>query len=469
MQRLAPHLCVVGHPNKGKSSMVSTLVEDDTVQVGLESGTTRQADSFYFKWHGKTLLQLTDTPGFQRPRQVLDWLTSVAVNPAQRPARIKEFLAEPTHAARFPDEVALLTPIMAGAGILYVVDAAQPVTAADEAEMEILRWTGQPRMAVINPMTVGGERTEWLGTLEQYFQWVRVFNPLTADLPARLTLLRAIGELRLGWSDAMAELCAGLEQRQQQRLEDVSIRLAQYWCEQMDRREPMHALHRASGLKAEEILRQKLDDAERQWFHSLLDLWHFQSTEVDRMADWELDAHNLMRTETWYLWGLKQKDLLLASAAAGAAAGLAIDVGLGGASLLLGAVSGGVVGSASGWLATKQKPGQRWGLFRFSQEKTFIGPVKHPNFPLVVMSRALSFVQQLWVKPHAERSAFTLHNTAEQWDRSAQIQLLKWAKTLQNGHWKSHHQMALAEWIQSQLSARLERFIAAERDRTWLT
>lgn len=448
--------------------MVSTLVEDDTVQVGVESGTTKQADSFFFKWHGKTLLQLTDTPGFQRPRQVLAWLCSEPVSPAQRPERIKAFLAEPSHAERFPDEVALLTPIMSGAGILYVVDAAQRVTAADEAEMEILRWTGQPRMAVINPMTVAEERTEWLSTLEQYFQWVRVFNPLTAGLPARLALLRAVGELRMGWSDAVAELCSGLEQRQQRRLEDVSSSLAQYWCEQLARREPFNALQRVSGQKAEQVLQNKLDDAERQWFRKLLEMWHFQATDIDRLVDWQLDAHNLMHTETWYLWGLQQKDLLAVSAATGAAAGLAIDVGLGGASLLLGAVSGGVIGSAGGWLATKQKPGKRWGLFRLSSEKTFIGPVKHPNFPLVVMSRALSFVQQLWVKPHAERSAFTLHNTAEQWERTAQMQLLKWAKTVQSGRWKAHHQQALAEWIQAQLGARLERFMQAERDRTWL-
>src|SRR5690606_17221497 len=71
---LVPHLCVVGHPNKGKSSIVSTLTENDSVRIGTESGTTTNADSFEFMLDQRVLLRLTDTPGFQRARQVLSWL-----------------------------------------------------------------------------------------------------------------------------------------------------------------------------------------------------------------------------------------------------------------------------------------------------------------------------------------------------------------------------------------------------------
>src|SRR5690606_1111466 len=119
-----PHLCVVGHPNRGKSSIVSTLTENDSVRIGAESGTTTHADTFEFVIDQRVLLQLTDTPGFQRARQVLAWLQKQTVAPADRPARVLQFLQEPGHTQQFPDEVALLTPIMAGAGILYVVDGA---------------------------------------------------------------------------------------------------------------------------------------------------------------------------------------------------------------------------------------------------------------------------------------------------------------------------------------------------------
>jgi len=41
-----PHFCVVGHPNQGKSSIVSTLVENDSVLIGMESGTTQKNERF---------------------------------------------------------------------------------------------------------------------------------------------------------------------------------------------------------------------------------------------------------------------------------------------------------------------------------------------------------------------------------------------------------------------------------------
>ncbi len=93
-----PRLCVVGHPNRGKSSIVSTLTENDSVRISPESGTTRSADAFEFELDGRVLLTLVDTPGFQRARQVLSWLQREPVSPGDRPKRVKAFLTGPRRA-----------------------------------------------------------------------------------------------------------------------------------------------------------------------------------------------------------------------------------------------------------------------------------------------------------------------------------------------------------------------------------
>src|SRR5690606_26681715 len=54
--KTVPHLCVVGHPNRGKSSIVSTLTENDSVRIGAESGTTKRADTFEFMIDQRVLL-----------------------------------------------------------------------------------------------------------------------------------------------------------------------------------------------------------------------------------------------------------------------------------------------------------------------------------------------------------------------------------------------------------------------------
>ena len=76
----------------------------------------------------------------------------------------------------FGDEVALLEPILDGAGILYVVDASSHLEPSNEAEMEILRWTGQPAMALINRVRRRDHAAEWRPTLTQFFHIVREFD-----------------------------------------------------------------------------------------------------------------------------------------------------------------------------------------------------------------------------------------------------------------------------------------------------
>ncbi|UZJ45707.1 GTPase/DUF3482 domain-containing protein [Marinimicrobium sp. C6131] len=464
----APTLCVVGHPNRGKSSIVSTLTENDSVRISPASGTTRRADRFEFSLNGRVLLTLVDTPGFQRARQVLAWLEREPISPGERPNRVRAFLAEPGHADRFPDEVELLRPIMDGAGILYVVDGAQAPSAMDEAEMEILRWTGQPRLAVINPMAPQSQTGTWQRTLGQFFQWVRVFNPLTATLPARQALLRAVGELTPDWSAPIQRLIQGLAARDQQRLTDVSDALAAYWAEQLLERQPVQVPGAIGRQRAEEQLRRALDERETDFFRQLREAWGHRASELARDGNWELDTDQLMNTETWYLWGLKQRELLWVSGSAGVATGLVVDAGLGGASLLTGAISGGVIGSMGGWLASRELPGKRLGWLPLTRQRQVMGPVKHPNFPLVVMARALTFTRQLWLKPHAERSAVVLRSEAGTWPREEQVQLLGWAKRLQQGRWQARHQDALVHWVEHQLRVSLDEAFSREEKTSWV-
>ena len=69
-----PKFAVVGHPNKGKSSIVSSLALDDSVQISDTPGTTTKKRSFPLMVDGKVIYELFDTPGFQRARKVLAWL-----------------------------------------------------------------------------------------------------------------------------------------------------------------------------------------------------------------------------------------------------------------------------------------------------------------------------------------------------------------------------------------------------------
>ncbi|HQP32100.1 MAG TPA: GTPase domain-containing protein, partial [Deltaproteobacteria bacterium] len=65
---------VVGHPNEGKSSVVSTLTEDDSVRITSTPGETVVCRAFPVIIDGRELVRFVDTPGFQSPRATLEWL-----------------------------------------------------------------------------------------------------------------------------------------------------------------------------------------------------------------------------------------------------------------------------------------------------------------------------------------------------------------------------------------------------------
>ena len=89
-----PKFAVVGHPNKGKSSIVSALAQDDSVQISDTPGTTKRRRIYPLKLDNKTIYELIDTPGFQRARRVLAYIKKDAVGAHKKSNRINEFIKE---------------------------------------------------------------------------------------------------------------------------------------------------------------------------------------------------------------------------------------------------------------------------------------------------------------------------------------------------------------------------------------
>ena len=134
---MIPTFAVVGHPNKGKSSIVATLAEDERLAIGPAPGTTRRAAAHTFSIDGQPQYVLVDTPGFQRAGAVLEWLEARATTASARAQLVADFVREHEGDPRFHDECELLRPIVDGAGILYVVDGSKPYGSEYELEMQI--------------------------------------------------------------------------------------------------------------------------------------------------------------------------------------------------------------------------------------------------------------------------------------------------------------------------------------------
>ncbi len=409
-----PTFAIVGHPNKGKSSIVATLAEDESIAISPDPGTTRLARGFQMRLNGQVLYELFDTPGFQRPRSVLAWLQAHERGADARAAVVEEFVAAHRSDARFHDECELLRPILEGAGILYVVDGTHPYGLEYEAEMEILRWSGQPRMALINLIGPGDHIEEWRRALNQYFSIVRVFDAQRADFGKRLDLLRAfreLGDTSASWVGMLGQAIQAIERDRSERLRRAAAQIADLLLEVLSARvsisAPEHADQKRLADDVIQTLKTKVRRRERSarrvvqeiYGHSKL---HTSEQEVDVLAD------DLFSQRSFQIFGLSSRQLAVTGATTGALAGGVIDLALGGASLLLGSGIGAVVGGVGAVLGAErvarvQVLGMPLGGVRLTA-----GPITAPNVPWVLLGRALLHHRLVAERNHARRDVLAL-------------------------------------------------------------
>lgn len=401
-----PSFAIVGHPNKGKSSIVATLAEDDDVAISPQPGTTTRARAYPMRLDGETLYELVDTPGFQRAREVLGWLESHDQGAGRRADVVREFLRVHAEDPRFHDERELLKPIVAGAGILYVVDGSRPYGRQYEAEMEILRWTGRPRMALINMIGAGDHVEEWRAALSQYFSLVRVFDALRADFSKRIELLRAFGAIDESWAPALNRaadaLIAERERRKRRAAEEIVTLLETAVGATVTVRLRDSDRDPEAERRGRERLRAIVRDAEQAERRAVQEIYHHEGLKAREGSESYL-AEDVFSARSFSVFGLSGTQLALTGAASGAVAGGAIDVALGGASLLLGAGIGaalGAVGAIAGAdrIAKTRILGQPLGGFELK-----VGPILDPNLPWVILGRALLHVRLVAERNHARR------------------------------------------------------------------
>jgi hypothetical protein len=410
-----PILAVVGHPNKGKSSLVATLAEDDSVGIGANPGTTLRARAYPMRVDGRLLYTLVDTPGFQRSRRVLAWLedraATLGATAADRPRLVADFVSEPGNRDRFPDECELLAPLVAGAGILYVVDGGVPYGPEYEAEMEILRWTGRPSLAVINPIHRQDHLGQWRAALGQFFRVVRVVDAMKADFATRRGLLLAFGELDERWHPLMGEAVSALDSAREQRRLGVAREIVGLLADALT----LSVEHR---LAPEEDPERSRDELESEYRRALASLESRHRGIVQRLhGHREIQAHaseiallesDLFSEGTWLRFGLRRRDLVAVGAVGGAATGAVVDASLGGAALLVGTAIGGAIGGTLGWLSASRLAELRVVNQPLGGRVARYGPSRNRNFPFVLLGRARYHAGLLATRSHARRDIVEL-------------------------------------------------------------
>ncbi len=408
-----PSFAVVGHPNKGKSSLVATLARDASVAVSPQPGTTVRARQFPMRVNGEWLYTLIDTPGFQRARAALDWMKRHEGDAASRASVVARFVR--THAGKemFRDECELLQPVLDGAGIIYVVDGAAPYGSEYESEMEILRWTGQPSMAIINPIGQPRFVEPWENALGQFFRVVRVVDVMQAPFGQQIDLIRAFGHLSEQWREPLERAVDALLEHRRSQCEDAARVIAELIAASLTHEETRLVSNEEDPAvhapRLEEKYRGRLRQLERQARVDVENIYGYDSLERSE-GDVELLEKDLLAEESWLVFGLKPRDLIAVGAASGAVAGGVVDAALLGSSFFTGSIIGGVFGGALGYFSSNKLAEVKVLHQPLGGKRLRCGPTRNLQFPFVLLGRARFHHGVVAARTHAQRTALVVED-----------------------------------------------------------
>lgn len=420
-----PVFAVVGHPNKGKSSVVATLSQNDAIAIALEPGTTRKRQRYPLSVDGEVLYVLEDTPGFQRPRRTLEWLEAHSASASDRPQTVAAFVTEHRDNPRFSDECELLAPLLEGAGLIYVVDGSVPYSPEHEIEMTILRWTGRPSLALINSIGRGDYSDAWQAALGQFFQVVRRFDAVRAPFEQHLNLLRAFGQLEPAWEAPLERAVRFLSEQRRARQRQAAALIADALVDMMVYRQKstLTEVQLAQGEdgRLEERLRSRWYEHQRQREQTLRsDIEHlYQHRRLQRQEaalEWH-SAHDLFSEDSRRAWGVSKRYLATVGAGAGAIGGVGIDALTFGMSFGLGALAGGIAGGTGAYLFGDRfrLPLMQWGPLQNGLRTATFGPVQDSQFGYVVLGRAVDHWWHISQRNHAGRDLLDLPPASDHW------------------------------------------------------
>ncbi len=424
-----PAFVVVGRVNAGKTATLATLLEvddDEILRVSPTPGETTAVQPLPVIYDDEEWIRFFDSPGFQQPVEAMREIERMAGDGTPGPDEVRRFVEE--CGDDFPDEVRLLEPVVKGAGILYVVDPCKPLRDSFIAEIEILRWSGRPRLALLNPQGPPNEHEEdWRERLGTSFNLVRTFDAHRAKYDERRKLLLSLLQIEERHAARIEHVIEAMEREWDQRREDAAEALVDFLEKALTLRTREGLDERDKGVptrrerKEEALVVEyygKLAKLEAACLDRWLDIYrhHLIEADVDPGTHRGLD---LTTEETWRRWGLNRWQLIAAGAVAGGAAGAAFDLGVGvhslGAGTVIGALGGGTAAFLKGGKLPELKIKLGGGLSWKSGdgETLVVGPPKNPNFPWVLLDSMLVRYRSILHRAHGRRDAGPLEESGD--------------------------------------------------------
>ncbi|VAW57417.1 probable integral membrane protein NMA1898 [hydrothermal vent metagenome] len=351
----AINIAVVGHTNTGKTSLIRTLLRDDRFgEIEDMAGTTRYVEKSTIFCADDAVLDLFDTPGFEDSSALLQALDEFSKTLHTRmPADLLHaFIAQVDAFPDFEQEIKVLRQAINSDVLLYIIDVREPLLGKYLDEVEILSKVGKPILPVFN-FIAGNQAslTRWREQMTQFnLHSALEFDTVAFDFESEKRLYQKLQSL----IEAQYDPLQALIDYRQDVWENLNHAAAQCIFQLLTevtcyRRE----IDEKNGISDTDIalLQAFVRRAEQRVIGDLLSIFMFTQTDINIQqlavhdGQWELD---IFSAHTLKDFGLNAGSTALK----GAAAGVGIDLMVGGLSLGAATLLGAAVGA--GWATVRR-------------------------------------------------------------------------------------------------------------------
>jgi len=278
----------------------------------------------------------------------------------------------------------------------------------DKAEMEILRLTGRPRMAILNcKQNESGFLDRWQHEFRKHFNSIRVFNSVQATYAERIALLESLKSIdqaiesvlelvirafKADW-DARTRQSAGLITAL---LEEVlsyrkTVALGEGGDEEELQEKMRAAFTRFVGKKERSTHRR----IRKLFKHNIF---------TPELPSQSILRQDLFSEKTWQFLGLNQRQLIMTGGLGGAALGAGLDLAAAGITFGVFSAIGGVLGAAGTALKGREiLSGVRLLGMKLDQQQLKFGPVNNIQLMYILLDRVLLFYSLVINWAHGRR------------------------------------------------------------------
>lgn len=405
-------IVVIGDPNKGKSSFVSTLAYDDGVCVSSKSGETKLSSCHPLKIANEIVYELYDTPGFNNDEELLDYIEENENNFKDFYSLIDSFIETYKNNSEFSKDIEICKILIKKPIIIYIADNSLEYNPNYNCQLEIINKFNLSSFLIFNQKENSDKRSSWINATSKYFISSFEFNVLSSNFNNKINFLTML-EKKIKENKIKEQLHKSIEilnKDFRRRLEFSFANLSDSFYK---------IINHTSEYKEGNFLKSDIEKKEKEFIEKIKNIekgfylliekeWGFNNLnkDVQYLKDIEIDS-----SEYTKLFGVSKKVLLLLGSliggTTGGTLGLSIDTaslfGSMGIAAVLGTLGGTITGGlgALGITTLVDKKTKGFG----KQKITILGPIKL-NYRLAILAKMYFFIGLISQRSHANRDTF---------------------------------------------------------------